>query len=78
MKFGKWIQKLKQVMEGCLDNEIPIYGTVTITEKDGYDWIKIQLTKDTPLSSILRLKEELGLDEDDLWFYPDGHIEIIP
>ena len=78
MKFGKWIQKLKQVMEGCLDNEIPIYGKVEITEKDGYDWIKIELIKETPLSSLLRLQKELDLDEDGLWVYPDGHIEIIP
>ena len=60
--------KIKNIIAGAVENEIPVYGRFEIGEDDGYDVVKIKLDKDVPLDSLQSIMDELGVEDDEVWF----------
>ncbi len=59
--------KIRKLIKGSVDNEIPLYGCFEITEQDDYDIVVIKTDKDVPFDDINHIIEELELDGEDVW-----------
>jgi DNA repair protein RadC len=66
--------RIKNIVNGSMDNEIAMYGDFKIIEKDGYDYLQFKLSDMAPLESLKRLMEELDADDTDVWV--TGTVEI--
>jgi methanogenic corrinoid protein MtbC1 len=60
--------KLKKMISGAVNNEVPVYGEFRLVKEDGYDMVVIKLGEDTPLDSLRNIMNNLGLQDDDVWF----------
>jgi len=66
--------KIKNIINGAVENEIPVYGRFEIGEDDGYDVVKIKLDKDVPLDSLQGIIDALDLEDEDVWF--NGEVRL--
>ncbi len=49
--------KLKKLISGAVNNELPVYGEFRFVKEDDYDVVVIKLGEDVPLDSLQKYYE---------------------